>query len=156
MRILVFSDTHGNINSCIKVIDTIKKVDALLHAGDYTSDAEDLASIYPEIPLYSVKGNNDYYSNAPLEQTFCLEEKRIFMTHGHQYRVKYDPSYDSLLERAKSQKADLAVFGHTHSPCLEYHGSLCLLNPGSIRYSRTYAVIEIEDGRLGAAILEAP
>lgn len=154
MRILLFSDTHGNINSCIKTIDAIQKVDVIIHAGDYTSDAEDLTSIYPQIPLYYVKGNNDFYSNAPLEKTFSLEEKRVFLTHGHQYNVKYERSYHTLWEKAKQEKADLAVFGHTHSPYLEYRGALCLLNPGSARYSRTYAVVEIEGRRLRGAILE--
>ena len=64
-KILIFSDTHGDINRCLDIIEKADSVSAIFHAGDYTGDAEDLESIYPNIPIYYVKGNNDYFSKAP-------------------------------------------------------------------------------------------
>ena len=58
-KILIFSDTHGDINRCLDIIEKADSVSAIFHAGDYTGDAEDLESIYPNIPIYYVKGNND-------------------------------------------------------------------------------------------------
>ena len=68
-KILIFSDTHGDINRCLDIIEKADSVSAIFHAGDYTGDAEDLESIYPNIPIYYVKGNNDYFSKALLQST---------------------------------------------------------------------------------------
>ena len=46
-KILIFSDTHGDINRCLDIIEKADSVSAIFHAGDYTGDAEDLKSIYP-------------------------------------------------------------------------------------------------------------
>lgn len=152
MRILIFSDTHGDINGCISVIDAVKKVDMLLHAGDCARDAEDLACLYPNIPLHFVAGNNDLFTNAPDDLLIHAGEKKIFLTHGHQERVKWEHTYETLAEKAKSKYADLVVFGHTHVPYTGYAGNLMIFNPGSMRYGGTYGVCEIDDGRLKTAV----
>ena len=54
-KILIFSDTHGDINRSLDIIEKADSVSAIFHAGDYTGDAEDLESIYPSIPIYYVK-----------------------------------------------------------------------------------------------------
>ena len=59
-RILVFSDTHGNISRCIETIDNIKDVDLVIHLGDTVRDAAELEKIYPDIEFKYVSGNNDF------------------------------------------------------------------------------------------------
>ena len=54
-KFLIFSDTHGDINRCLDIIEKADSVSAIFHAGDYTGDAEDLESIIPNIPIYYVK-----------------------------------------------------------------------------------------------------
>ncbi|MCX7714360.1 MAG: metallophosphoesterase [Clostridia bacterium] len=152
MRILAFSDSHHHINGCIKVINAIEKVDMILHAGDCNRDAEDLAALYPHIEIKYVQGNNDF-DRKPKELCFEAGGKKIFLTHGHLYRVKTDFEYETLIEKAKHENADLAVFGHTHIPYSNTFGSLNLLNPGSICYCGTYGIIEIENGKLRTAVL---
>lgn len=146
MRILIFSDTHNKINGCLSVIEASDRVDMILHAGDCVEDAEDLSSIYPHIPVYYVKGNNDFFTSAPNERIIKAAGKRIYLTHGHLQRVKYD--YHMLISEAHRQNADLAVFGHTHLPHQEFCGALTVLNPGSMRFGKTYAVCDIEDDKL--------
>lgn len=153
-RILIFSDTHGYINKCIQLIDNLKP-DAVIHAGDYISDAEDLISLYPDMPVHCVCGNNDFSARFPRDLSVETEGKKIFITHGHEYRVKYESEYDTLTKKAQSINADLCVFGHTHIPYTGYKYGLTILNPGSIRYTGTYAVCEIENGKLKTCILEA-
>ena len=51
--------------------------------------------------------------------------------------------------------ADLAVFGHTHIPFYENSGNLILLNPGSIKYTRTFGIIEIDGSKICADICDA-
>lgn len=152
MRILVFSDTHGYIDSCISEVERIGKVDMILHAGDVSADAAVLASIFPDIPVRYVCGNCEI-SRASTELEIDAEGKRIFLTHGHCYNVKYESAYTSIIKRTEG-KFDIAVFGHTHKPLCDNLGGLILLNPGSVRYTSTYGVIEIEDGKLRAAVLE--
>lgn len=155
MRILVFSDTHHTTDDCIRIINLIKPsgLDMILHAGDCTVDAEDLSYIFPEIPLHFVRGNNDF-SRAPSDMLINAGGHRIFLTHGHGFGVKYDDAYRALAEHAFSVGADCAVFGHTHIPYCAHSGKLILLNPGSIKYGRTYGIIETQDGRIKADVLK--
>ncbi len=153
MRILAFSDSHQDINSCISVINRIIGVDMIVHAGDHASDAQRLASLF-DIPVNFVSGNCDF-ADAPKELVFSADGKKIFLTHGHLYNVKNDLEYSSLLRRAKELSCDCAVFGHTHQSLCDIKDGITLLNPGSIRYGKTFGVIEIEEGRLRAAVCDA-
>lgn len=155
MRILVFSDTHNVTDDCIRIINLIKPsgLDMIIHAGDCTRDAEDLSYIYPEIPLYFVRGNNDF-SRAPSELTVSADGHKIFITHGHGFGVKCDNTYRTLAEHAEEIGASCAVFGHTHIPYCAYSGNIILLNPGSIKYGKTYGIIETENGRIKADVLK--
>lgn len=144
-RILVFSDTHGDINYCI---DAISRIPAgiIIHAGDYVRDAEDLISIYPDKDIRYVKGNNDLGSKAPRSLIIELDGVKIFVVHGHEHRVKYELHYNTLAESARNAGCDMAVFGHTHISYDGIENGVRLLNPGSVRFGGTYAIIEIEDG----------
>lgn len=153
MRIAVFSDTHGDIKRCIHIIDSIKP-DIVIHAGDCENDARALISMYPDLKFYCVCGNNDFSRTFPPQVVFEADGKKIFVTHGHEYKVKYESTYTTLYEKAKEFNADLCVFGHTHIPYSDFREGMRILNPGSIRYGGTYGVCEIENGRLKTCILE--
>lgn len=153
-RIIIFADTHGDISSCVKLMKMIPGINACIHAGDYVRDAEDLKRLFPDIPLYYVKGNNDLFLPAKSKLLLELGGKRIFVTHGHEERVKYDENYSLLIGKAKAEHADLCIFGHTHSPYLENLGYMTLLNPGSVRYGGTYAICEIEDGKMRNSVID--
>ncbi len=154
-RILIFSDSHGDTNRCIDIINNApKKIDIILHAGDCARDAEDLEAVFPDIPVYYVSGNCDMFSQASSELLINIEGTAIFLTHGHDYRVKYESRYITLAKKAQDCNADLCVFGHTHIPYTDYIGKMTLLNPGSIRFMRTYAVAEVENGKVKTQILE--
>ena len=153
MRILVFSDSHRDIESCAKVIRNIIGVDMVLHAGDHISDARELCRMFPDIAFEYVPGNCDF-SNDDLEVVVEAEYKKIFLTHGHGYSVKADSTFSKLLDRAEKLGCDCAVFGHTHESLCDPRRKVMLVNPGSIK-NGTYAVIEIENGVLKAAICTA-
>ena len=152
MRILIFSDSHGDISLCTSVVTKIG-ADMIIHAGDHAVDAQRLEKIFPDIPVKYVKGNCDF-SSAPSELSFYLpENKKIYVTHGHIYNVK--SSYLSLELKSREENADLVIFGHTHIPYYLNTGETIFVNPGSIKSSRTFAVAELEDGKLSADILNA-
>ena len=151
MRILVFSDSHRNISACTSVIENIINVDMILHAGDHAQDAAWIQKCFPDIPVKYVAGNCDT-AIAPLEMIVEAESKNIFLTHGHLYSVKSQADYHSLINRAKEKNCDCAVFGHTHQSVHSETEGLTLLNPGSIKHSGSFGVIEIENGTLKAAV----
>ena len=87
LSILIFSDTHRNIDGVLDIIRTESDVDAIIHGGDYEADAQKIQREFPQIPVYCVPGNGDYHSNSSddLETTIC--GKKFFITHGHNYNV---------------------------------------------------------------------
>ena len=154
MNVAVFSDTHRDTEDCIKVINNIVGVDMIIHAGDHLDDAKKIKNAFPDIAINFVAGNCDF-GTGPKELVFHAGGKKIFLTHGHLYNVKNDYGFSALLSRAKSLGCDCAVFGHTHEPLCDIKGSITLLNPGSIKSSKTFGVIEIENGVLKAAVCNA-
>ena len=152
--VLIFSDSHGNTNRCLDIIRSAENVSAVIHAGDCVEDAEDLSYVYPQIPVYYVKGNNDFFTNAPSHMTVIIDGVRIFISHGHEERVKYESDYRTLRLKAKEANAEMAVFGHTHISHISYDGGITLVNPGSITFGATYAVAEIEAGKINVKIEE--
>ncbi len=150
-KLLVFSDSHGSIRSMSKAILT-HSPDAVCHLGDYASDAEKLSLRFPDIPFYSVKGNCDFCTSAPLKLIFSLFGFKVFACHGHEYSVKR--GLLNLRYAAEESGADICLFGHTHTPLLERCAELTLINPGaSSDYGGSFALIEFCDGKFSAKIL---
>lgn len=152
MRILVFSDSHGDISLCSTLIGKIG-ADVIVHAGDHARDAEKLIKQFPDADIRYVCGNCDFI-NAPHELSFNLKNKKFFLAHGHRYNVKNDIEYRAFHCRALEIEADLAIFGHTHLPYNCDYGNIILLNPGSIKYTRTFGIVEIEENKIRADICD--
>ncbi|NPV27176.1 MAG: metallophosphoesterase [Firmicutes bacterium] len=154
MRIGVLSDSHGNLNLARQAFDQMGKIDLLLHAGDYYADAWKLAKD-GGIPVKAVTGNCDFHSPGPQEEIVQAGKKRILLTHGHAYRVKY--SYLSLFYRAKELEVDVVVFGHTHIAEYQVMEGVVLFNPGSIALPRrgkaTFGIITCEQEQVQAHIM---
>ena len=153
MKLLVFSDSHGNTAN-MRAAAARERPDRILHLGDMVRDAQILSESCPDIPLEQVPGNCDYYTGLPLQKIVDAEGKRILMTHGHLYHVKV--GMGAAVEAALKAKVDVLLFGHTHEAvCLERDG-LWIMNPGTIRGSLapTYGVIELTDGRISCRTVE--
>jgi len=158
MKILVLSDTHGDIKRAEKAIRANRKVDLIIHLGDYFRDAQKLSEIFPDIPMEYIYGNCDFLiGDVAGEKLLEICGKRIFMTHGHRYSVKWD--YEKLYAKAREQHADVLLFGHTHIPEIIQKENYYIVNPGSIAEPRgiseeSYAIIEIADGMVRPAIYQ--
>jgi uncharacterized protein len=152
MKILVISDTHGEIDKARVVIENSNDIDLIIHLGDYFRDAEKLSSMFPAIPIEYIYGNSDFMiGDVPAEKILEFKGKRIFITHGHRYSVKWD--YDKLCRKAEEMHADLLLFGHTHVADLVEKDNYFLVNPGSISDPRSdsnesYAVIELNEKKI--------
>ncbi|MGM9661539.1 MAG: YfcE family phosphodiesterase [Oscillospiraceae bacterium] len=155
MRILILSDSHGDVES-MKAAVARTQPQQILHLGDCWRDAEALQRAFPLLPLARVPGNCDacdLSARGPSELTLTFQGHRVFLCHGHRYHVK--SGLLALSYAAREAGAELCLFGHTHLPCLERLDGLTLLNPGSIGapHSHGFAVAEIDGGKLRCALL---
>lgn len=153
MKIVVFSDSHGNTSNMKAVINR-EKPDLILHAGDVVRDTYELRRTFPNLPLEQVCGNCDYSGDAPNQLIVEAEGYRIMLTHGHLYHVKL--GIGALLEAARKARVDAVVFGHTHEALCSLHGELWILNPGSIRpgWQCSYGVIEVTGNEMSCRAVE--
>ncbi|MFZ5986499.1 MAG: metallophosphoesterase [Bacillota bacterium] len=149
MRILLLSDSHGYTNNIIKAVKKAKVVDLIIHLGDFSKDISSVKEYIKDIRCEIVSGNNDWTREYPLEKVLEVHGKKIFITHGHQYNVKYD--YQRIINKGKLIKADAVFFGHTHEREELFSDGMLVLNPGSIGIpkdnNKTYCIVEIRDGR---------
>ena len=149
MKILVLSDSHGNVSNMLQAVER-ESPRMVLHLGDCWRDGQRLHDRFPELPFEQVPGNCDFRSSEPSEKELILKDKRVLMCHGHTYGVK-----QSLLPAglaAEEKRLDLFLFGHTHVPLVDMRGKTLFLNPGSIGdFSRPfYGIVTLENGRLDA------
>ena len=148
MRIVVISDTHGNNKDIIEALVSIDKPDMLIHLGDYVEDGEKISKILG-IPIIIVKGNGDSKSNYNENELIEINDKKIFLTHGHRHNVVRN--LDTLYYRALEKGADIALFGHTHIPVNIVYDDMIIMNPGSPSLPRndsltkTFGLIEISE-----------
>lgn len=147
MKLLVFSDSHSNIDNMVSVIEACKYDTSLIvHLGDMSSDFKRIVSMYPDIPNVFIKGNNDFF-DVDTDQEFIGEFAGVkcLFTHGHQYSVK--SGIMGISVRARALRSELVLFGHTHMPYKEKRGNTLFFNPGSIgqRGTPTFGIIHIDN-----------
>jgi len=148
MKIVIFSDSHGDVETmCVVVKKEIP--DMIIHLGDGIADAEQINDKYPDIEMIKVLGNVD--SNNEDEEWIKIVEisgKRFIITHGHTFINEFIGteqtdenrinSRKSMLQTMNENNADILLHGHTHEPYINRTqvilGKTCwIMNPGSIR-----------------------
>lgn len=150
LKVIVFSDSHGDLNNMITVVQR-EMPDLVLHLGDYWGDAEELSWMCPELTIEQVPGNCDYQPDAPLERTLELEGCRLTVCHGHSRHVKQ--GYQELTHLGQDTEAAIVLCGHTHCVHYEKRGRLHVLNPGTVRGNPpTYGILHLEQGKIEGKI----
>lgn len=149
MRLGIISDTHGNKISIRQSIAAAGSVAMWLHAGDYCTDGQLLAEL-TGLPVVTAAGNCDGRgATAKIDEFLDIGGKKIWLTHGHRYDVKY--GLDELLYWGRQYQTDIIVYGHTHIPIVKWHDNIMIFNPGSAGEPRyrgmgTCGVIELTEG----------
>ena len=152
LKILVLSDSHRAIGAMYDAA-MLEKPDAIIHLGDYVSDAQDLSYALDGADFYMVKGNCDFAAQAPETIFTELDNVRFFLTHGHLFGVKTDLA--RLKREAQALSAQAALFGHTHRAFCEQENGIWYLNPGAARDGR-YALVEIQSGAIVCTLKTLP
>lgn len=146
MRVLVISDTHGNLMNPRRAVLAQPSAEIVIHLGDGEEDVWALKRSFPEKAFLQVKGNCDWASSLPAAGTYTVDlpgrKVKIFYTHGHLYGVK--SGLYTVVAAAREQKADVLLFGHTHQALVDYEDGLHLMNPGSLSgWQPTYGTLDI-------------
>lgn len=155
ITVLVLSDTHiGQKLSWFpdEVLRYLDRVDAIIHAGDFTSEKAHnfLAGI--GLPFFAVRGNMDTPSikeTLPEKRIVTLGGVKIAITHGWGAPWGIEKKVYSFLER---QKPDIIIFGHSHKPLKKQIGKIQLFNPGAVcgEFSsrrRSFGLLTISSGK---------
>ena len=151
-KILVFSDSHGEVESMVRIIESANP-DIVIHLGDYTSDCDQLCRKFPELQITGVRGNCDYRSAVPELRKLYVDGKLIFAAHGHVYNVK--SGYTRICYAAMEADADILLFGHTHIAHRDTGLGMEIMNPGSIGRGAhpSYGVIIIDGDNIKTEIV---
>lgn len=148
MKILIVSDSHGRNTHLDAAIDKVSPIDLLIHLGDLEGSEDYLTAVLP-CPVEMVSGNNDYFTDIEREKMITIGKYKVFLTHGHRYRVNYDT--DIIKQEALQRGADIVMFGHTHRPLIDQSGPVIAINPGSISQPRqegrvpTFIIMDIDN-----------
>lgn len=144
MRILVVSDTHGDVYTLRRAVDSQPTAEIIIHCGDGDEQVQFLKDNYKDKMIVGVRGNCDWNSWLPSVENLKVMGKKIFVTHGHLYNAK--TGLYNLMCAAREADADILLFGHTHQAMTCYEDGLYILNPGSCHgYMASYGYIDITE-----------
>ena len=128
----LISDTHvpkRALNVPRRVFEVFQNVDFIIHAGDLVElwvidDLEQAA------PVLAVHGNLD-----SAEANNALPAINSLKIFGWKIGVMHDPEVssgsDKMVQIAKENGFNVFVYGHTHSPKINWEGDILYINPGS-------------------------
>lgn len=152
MKILVLSDSHAALSFMRFCIEKVKPAH-VIHLGDHFDDAKAMAEQYGDIIFHQVPGNCDRFRCDPWQaDILCYDVAgvRMYMTHGHKHGVK--SGNFRLVNAARENGAQVALYGHTHQPvCEQQYDGLWVLNPGTCgSYGGSVGLIEAENGKVSS------
>ncbi len=143
MRVLIVSDTHGEIDSRIAALASA--CDHVLHAGDI-GHPDVLAALRPRVGVLAVRGNNDVPRKWPQEHhgalgaipaqgTLALPGGLVQVVHGHTI-VPAAARHHLLRDRFADARA--VVYRHSHRLVVDTEALPWILNPGAAGRERTF------------------
>ena len=138
IKILVVSDSHGNIPRLRAIIEKESPFQYLIHCGDGVADLFHVP-VPDDIIMVKVAGNIDRARGIDIERISMLDvgRIRIMAAHGDQFHVH--TGFSLIEKEGRSRKADIVLFGHTHA-AFRGEGKPMLMNPGPAEKGR-YGII---------------
>ena len=175
MKILIFSDSHGDSSTMLSLIPT-ECPDTIIFLGDGLADTDAVQQQYPSIPMIKLPGNVDIpQENAEWVKCEEIGGKRFMLTHGHTFFTERDFTPNGMSEARQSILAfmfendiDIVLHGHIHEPFLHYNclskakcgwimcpGRIGRISNGNSAIKPIYGVLEISDtGALAWQLIE--
>lgn len=163
VRLLVVSDTHGELDNVKKLVEKARtiKPDIVIHLGDDSPDAEPLKEIGAQ--LYVVPGVFEpHYKDPQTKRRLVIEVEglKILLSHTDTKHQNDPPEERDPQEVLNAGEVDMLFHGHTHIPKVEIRNRKIILNPGHLKtsdkkgYPPTYAIVDIDKEKVSIRILE--
>ncbi|MBZ0155704.1 MAG: metallophosphoesterase [Alphaproteobacteria bacterium] len=157
MIVGIIADSHDHLDNLRKVLSIFheRKVEHIIHAGDFTSAFTWRALKHFPGGFTGIFGNNDgeRVLLKKLYQGRVFAQPYRFSLHHRRIVVMHEPDVVDAL--ADSGHFDLVVYGHTHEPVVRKVANTLVVNPGEacgwLYENPTAAVVDLE--RMEAEIL---
>lgn len=143
MKILVFSDSHGYEGKVYTMLERERDADYCFFLGDGIREAQEAQRAYTHISFILVRGNNDLFSQCDDIAYKCIDGVTFVACHGDAFSVR--TGLYSLIKKAQSVMAQVALYGHTHIPSAA-EGPVTTVNPGAL-FKGEYCVITTDRGK---------
>ena len=148
-KLLILSDTHGNISGIEKLKNIMAESDYIIHLGDHQKDIK----LYKEFDnkIYSVLGNCD---GGGQDKIIEIEGLKILLTHGDKHGVK--SGLLNLFLHAKELGVNAVFYGHTHCSLIEEKDGITFINPGAMSgvWGKSYCYAVIYNNKITAKIVD--
>jgi putative phosphoesterase len=152
MKVLIISDSHGNIANLKFVMSFARKfgVSAVIHAGDWNTVESVETVLFFGIPLYAVLGNADI--DPTVAKT--LGEKCKKFNEGHLIINLDDKNIGITHKPADNKKffggtkLDLIINGHLHSRYVSKKKGVKIIRPGAIIRGNNFAIYDTASGKI--------
>ena len=133
-KVIVISDSHGNMPKITALYPIFKECDYIIHLGDTSGDGARIKKEFGDKTIL-VNGNCDPVKLGEDEVILNIEGVKIFATHGHLYSAK--TTLNRLYMRGNEENCKLVLYGHTHRAREDETLGITLINPGNLsRYSQ--------------------
>ena len=153
MKILVFADFHGSVDSLKTAIEISRREapNKTVVCGDLFgwSQPQEVAELVQRLEgvLYLVKGNNDF-ATAQSYLPDAMEDSAIMYHYGRKLFFTHGDRYDPLRVPPILEEGDALIYGHSHIGRLRIVNGLFALNVGSLARPRdgvpNYLVLDDE------------
>ena len=137
MKILVISDTHGNINGIRHVLGFAKSqnIGAIFHCGDFATTQDVFEVLRANIPLYAVFGNADEARFQEIANALSAAVQKgdtiEFELDNRKIAIAHQP--EKISSHIQSGKFDAIFHGHLHmSASVKTTGNTLIVNPGAL------------------------
>jgi hypothetical protein len=140
MKVLVLSDSHGNIANLKHVLGFAKKIGAgaVVHCGDWgTPEAVDVVLSY-KIPIYGVIGNADIDESVKNRFKDFLE----FEIDGKKIGVIHD------IKKLEAGNLDIIFFGHWQKQKETFWKGIRAINPGALENKINFVTYETKTNKV--------
>ena len=153
MKILVISDSHGNIVNLKHVMGFAKKfgVSAVIHAGDWNTIESVETILSFGIPVYTVLGNADV-SQGMVNRVQRLGKQHFgqdfleFELGGKRIGITHKPSNNKKFFSGKNP--DIIFNGHLHSKYESVKGDVKIVRPGAVINGNNFAIYDTATNRV--------
>lgn len=150
MKLLIISDSHGNVTNLKAVMEIAKKsgIKGVIHCGDWDNKESVETVLSFGLPLYSVLGNADVDSD--IEDVLKFQSKKFdpYVLRLNLGGQKIAVTHQANMNDDKFYKYKIVFSGHYHSKEDKIISWTRFVRPGALINGINFAVFETTSGTI--------